>query len=254
MLVLLAVVPRPAYGEEPTEEQVTRAKRLHEKGARHYKAGRYERAAGAFRTAIAAADRPSLHFNLARAYEKLDRPAEAVAEYRAYLEAEPGTSRRKRIETKIRKLRARLAAATFEAAEAPEPPPEPEPTAAPPEPEPARAAELPQPEPEPPWQAPPAVPPPPSPLPAYLSFGLAGAAAVATGVLGALAWRAKGDLDAATVHADTPSERARIDALADSAASRALAADVLGVTTLLAAGMGAWLLFVPPSGAEPTSQ
>ncbi len=55
-----------------------RARELYLQGDREYQAGRYEQAVAAFQEAYRLSGRPLLLFNLANAYERLGRYAEAL--------------------------------------------------------------------------------------------------------------------------------------------------------------------------------
>lgn len=88
---------------------------LLDRGVQHYQARQYEQAIEVFREAFALRPEPEIVYNIARSYERLARPTEAIAEYERFV-ALPGTTSelRTRAHASIRALRAELAASRQE--------------------------------------------------------------------------------------------------------------------------------------------
>jgi tetratricopeptide (TPR) repeat protein len=83
---LLTFVPVLAHAQSATDEQ---ARQLYAEGDRHYNEGRYELAVQAFQRAYQLSGRPLLLFNLANAYERLGRYADALESLRGYAPSAP---------------------------------------------------------------------------------------------------------------------------------------------------------------------
>ncbi|MCA9605036.1 MAG: tetratricopeptide repeat protein [Myxococcales bacterium] len=100
-------------------------------GQAAYEAGRFPEALTYFERAYELTHEPDLLYNIATVQDRLRRDADALASYRAYLEAVPDTEARANIEARIQVLEAAVAASQ-QAAPLPDPVVEPEPE---PEPE-----------------------------------------------------------------------------------------------------------------------
>ncbi len=240
-ILVLGTHPGPAAAGG---DLVDVARELHGVGTRHFAAGEYQEAAKSFRAALVLADRPSLHFNLACALEAQGELADAVAEYELYLGGRPDAPDRDDIRALVRWLK--------QAAEARGQVPRPG--------RPLRAvggaggggSPLPLPGPEEPGPlTTPRAGEPPSRLPAYLTLGCAGAAALVAGWFGVQAMRADARFDASRLRADSAGERGRAAALAQEAREAALTADLVGAGALVAAGVGTWLLLQEPEQPRP---
>ncbi|MCA9617869.1 MAG: hypothetical protein KC731_02540 [Myxococcales bacterium] len=110
---------RAAQGEDPVA--------LFEDGAAAFKAGRFEVAIAAFEASYALEPNPVLLYNMARAYEGLDRQEPALDHYRRYLEADPDTADRGAVEARIAALDKELARRRELEARRNQPPPAPVP-------------------------------------------------------------------------------------------------------------------------------
>ena len=240
LMVAAAVAAPGAATAAGGEELLGEARRLYGVGAAHFEAGRHGAAVRSFRAALAMADRPSLHFNLACALEADGRPADALDEYRLYLADRPEAPDRADLEGLIAWLEAGLSPERSGAR-----------AARPGRPTPA-AAVLPEPLPLPPaegtdllaGQAPSA-----APVAAWATLGGAGLAALAAGWFGVQAARADAVYGAARLRTDSPAERSRVAGLAEEARHHSLYADVAAAGAVAAAAVGTWLLLREPKAA-----
>ncbi len=99
-------------GSEPTQEagpdDHERAVILYEQARDLYDAGDFERSVVFLEEAVALSDTPALHYNLGRALQELGRWEEARDQYGLYLEQEPETPQRTRVEARIALLEERI--------------------------------------------------------------------------------------------------------------------------------------------------
>ena len=80
----------------------------YESGLRHYEAGRYEEALGAFERGRRIRPLPAFDFNIARCYDRLERWNEAVVAYRAYVAHETDRSQVIDAESRLEAIEARI--------------------------------------------------------------------------------------------------------------------------------------------------
>lgn len=111
--LLIAGATRAAAQDHPSAERPSaddeRARTHFDAGRLHYDEGAYDRALIEFQRSYELSRRPILLLNLATVKERLGMHAEAAADLRAYLEAEPEDDARDRLERRITNLE-RLAA------------------------------------------------------------------------------------------------------------------------------------------------
>jgi tetratricopeptide (TPR) repeat protein len=217
----LLIAPLP-LGAQTDDENA----RIHfESGAAYLKQSDNESALREFQAAYALSKRPALLLNIANVYERMGKPREAVDALTKYLEEDPKTPDRTTVETRITNLKKRVDALPAS------PPPSASSSVAPP----ASAAPL----------APvPSSPPPEAPrsaaapnrVPAYIAFGVGGAAAIGAVATG-LAAKAKFD------KADTTCKPNCSDDTVNPIKSLALVSDVLTGVAVIGVGVGAILLF-----------
>jgi len=111
---------------------------LYDRGVAAYDAGAFAEATALFQRAYAASNAPDLLFNIAQAYRKWGRCADALAFYRRYLDEAPNPTNRKEVDERI----AEMQTCATERPATPEPPaPEPVKPAPKPEPTPPRPVE-----------------------------------------------------------------------------------------------------------------
>lgn len=125
---LLLACPSPARAAEAPAAAVPAGLRFQayvDLGTRYFRAGQFESAAAALEAALKKEQPPRLFFNLARAYHKSGRHAEALAQYERYLREEPNSPRRAEVESYCEALRGKPQPAqiTTSPAAAPAPPP-----------------------------------------------------------------------------------------------------------------------------------
>lgn len=89
VLALSLVCARPVAAQLASGSADARALQLYEQGDAAYAAGRYQEAADAFAQAYQLSPRPLLLYNLANAYERLERYPDAIQMLRAYLDSAP---------------------------------------------------------------------------------------------------------------------------------------------------------------------
>jgi len=239
--LLVALVAAPAWGRGK-RVLIGAAKHLYERGVDEFAEGQYEAASRTFAAALELEERPSLHYNLACALEKLGRTSEALSHYRAYLVGDPEAEDRNEVAAIIGWLAAERRSGEIRNSE------DPEALAVQPllptavSPDAAEAA--------PAWAtAPPAEA--QGRIPAYLTWAAAGAAALTAGWFGMQAMDAAERFERATVTGDTTAERERLAGLRHDARSQALVADLAAVAALTATGLGTWLFLssASPDGA-----
>jgi len=213
------------------------ARRHFESGAAYLQQSDYENALREFQAAYALSKRPPLLLNIANVYERMGKLQEAVDALSKYLEEDPKSPERTTHETRIANLKKRIEAM---------PRPAPTPTT------PAPAASSPPAAPPPataaPVAAPPPAPPPSEPnrVPAFISFGIGGAAAVGAVVTGLIA---KGKYD----DADEKCKPSCSDDTVSSIKSMALVSDVLSGVAVVGVGVGAILLLTSGGSRESAS-
>lgn len=95
--------------QESDSDDSTRARELYLEGDRFYREGRYEQAVEAFREAYELSERPQLLYNMANAYERLNRLREAGDALEQYLPHAPAEDR-SAVESRLTALRARMEA------------------------------------------------------------------------------------------------------------------------------------------------
>ncbi len=90
-----------------------------ERGSRAYEEQRFRDAVREFEAAMALSDRPTIRYNLFRAYNELGDLVHAIEHLRAYLPNEPDARTRAALEERLARMEASLAPATQPAATAP---------------------------------------------------------------------------------------------------------------------------------------
>jgi len=207
------------------------ARRHFESGAAYLQRSDYENALREFQAAYALSRRPPLLLNIANVYERMGKLQEAVDALSKYLEEDPKSPERTTHETRIANLKKRI-----EAMPQPAPAPASAVSAAPPTPPPATVA---------PIAPPPPAPPPSEPnrVPAFISFGVGGAAAVGAVVTGLIA---KGKYD----DADEKCKPSCSDDTVSSIKTMALVSDVLSGVAVVGVGVGAILLLTSGGSRE----
>jgi tetratricopeptide (TPR) repeat protein len=133
-LMIVAVVCAAVAPARAMTEEEERAKAHFLAGQSYYDQASYTDALREFNEAYRISKRPALLYNIARCYEGLDQYGDAVKMLERYLEEDPKTSDRPAIETRIRNLKERQAAAATRIK--PRPPSEPGDVAQPPRPAP----------------------------------------------------------------------------------------------------------------------
>ena len=211
------------------------ARRHFESGAAYLQQSDNENALREFQAAYALSKRPPLLLNIANVYERMGKLQEAVDALTKYLEEDPKTPERATHETRIANLKKRIEAmpppapvssATVPAAShAAPPPPVPVPTTAP-----TAAA------PPPPSSA-------PNRTPAFIAFGVGGAAAIGAVVTGLVA---NGKYTDAEKHCKPNCP----DSTVDSIESMALVSTVLTGVAVAGVGVGALLLLTSGGSRE----
>lgn len=113
-----AIAITPAVAEESEQSTTTsivdaeaeQARRDYERGVAAFRAGHYDQAVEAFLSADAVQPSAALSFNVARAYDQLERPADSLYWYLDYLRRDPTAADRAEVETLIEERQRRLAA------------------------------------------------------------------------------------------------------------------------------------------------
>jgi tetratricopeptide (TPR) repeat protein len=208
--------------------------RIHyESGAAYLKQSDNENALREFQAAYSLSKRPALLLNIAVVYERMGKPKEAVDALTKYLEEDPKAPDRVTIETRIANLKKRAdTQAAPPAASASAPPatsvaPPPPPTAS---------------------TVPSSPPPPPQPnrVPAYIAFGVGGAAAIGALATG-LAANGKFNTAKTGCKPNCP------DSTVDPIKKLAVVSDVLTGVAVVGVGVGAVLLFTAKPNVETTA-
>lgn len=217
----IGLAPAAAGAQVATDQ---RARELYLQGDRYYSEGRYELAVSAFQESYDLSGRPLLLFNLANAYERLGRYAEALDALRRYQPSAPPHEQMA--------LRSRIASLEERAAQAaPDPTPEPAPS-------PSGDSSL---------------------MLAGYAVGGAGLALTVVGiVMGVLALDARGQAQSGCVTLDGADGRTLCDASVQGAleqdATYALVADIGIVTGVAAVAAGAALVVLGVLTGEEPSQ
>jgi hypothetical protein len=175
-----------------------------------------------------------LLLNIANVYERMGKLQQAVDALTKYLEEDPKSPERTTHETRVANLKKRIEAM---------PPPSPPATTAAPI---ASSAPTAAPVPTAPPAPPPAAPPPastPNRAPAFIAFGVGGAAAIGAVVTGLVA---KGKYD----DADKECKPGCSDETVSSIKSMALVSDVLSGVAIAGVGVGAILLLTSRGSPE----
>jgi tetratricopeptide (TPR) repeat protein len=214
------------------------ARRHFESGAAYLQQSDYENALREFQAAYALSKRPPLLLNIANVYERMGKLQEAVDALGKYLEEDPKSPERTTHETRMANLKKRIEAM-------------PPPSAAPSSTAPAASS---APAPPPVTTAAPPAPPPPAPVPAsgpnrapaFIAFGVGGAAAIGAVVTGLVA---KGKYD----DADKQCKPSCPDDRVSSIKSMALVSDVLTGVAIAGVGVGAILFLTSGSSQEAAS-
>lgn len=95
--------------EGATGARLSRAKRLFEEGVQAFAEHRYTDAVRAFLQADALEPSPPLSFNIARAFEHLDKPSDALQFYRDYLRRKPDAKNAAEVRARVDELAGVLA-------------------------------------------------------------------------------------------------------------------------------------------------
>ncbi len=215
VIALGVAVPAQAQPDPPSRAQEDAPSRPQEdldgvtafqKGAEAFKKGDFDTAIPLFKYAHELTGDPTLLYNIARSYEGLDEPAEALAHYEAYLQAAPEAADAGAVQARVRGLQAQIDRRRALAARAtPTPPPQPSTPA-------------------------PTLPPPLSPLP-WIVAGAGVLGLAAGGILAGLAQSTKGKA------IDEPVAITASD-LADDAQGLATAASVTFIVSGVITGAG----------------
>lgn len=178
LCALVCLLSAVAVADDAESDTDRRARELYVEGDTHYKAGRYEEAAELFVEAYEISKRPVLLFNVANAYERMGEYEKAASYLREYLKA-PRVDDVVSVRERIRRLEAAEAERKREIERVKQ--------------EAAEAAKKNQPK-------------PPSRVPAYVLFGMSGAATISAVVFGLAANSAGNDASASCSSrvADTP--------------------------------------------------
>ncbi len=207
------------------------ARRHFESGAAYLQQSDNENALREFQAAYSLSKRPELLLNIANVYERMGRPQEAVDTLNKYLDEDPKTPKRATIETRIANLKRRTPSAPPSTAPAPATSAAPKITAS--------AA--------PTASSTPVTTAPPQQsarnrTPAYIAFGVGGAAAIGAVVTGLVAQSKFND-------AEKSCKPNCSDGTVSSIESMALVSDILTGVAVAGVGVGAVLFFT----AKPAS-
>jgi hypothetical protein len=202
------------------------ARKHFDAGESYFRASDYDGALREFRMAYTLSKRPLILLNLANVYERMGKLPETVDMLKRYLEEDKSTKERTTIELRLQNLQKRIDEGAKSAPDAgTEPEPAPAPSAS---------------SPVAPGTSSASVPPrlPPNRLPAYVSFGVGGAAAIGALITGIVAQGKYNDADAGC--AKTP--QGCSDSEVAPIKNMALASTILTGVAVLGVGVGTWLL------------
>jgi tetratricopeptide (TPR) repeat protein len=207
------------------------ARRHFESGASYLQQSDNENALREFQAAYSLSKRPVLLLNIANVYERMGKPKEAVDSLTRYLEEDPKTAERTTVETRIANLKKRIDTAP-DAGISPAPVGGPTATIPPSTPTASPVAATGEP------------PPPAAPnrLPAYVAFGVGGAAAIGALVTGIVA-------NGKFKDAEKTCKPNCSDSTVSSIKSMAVVSDILTGVAVAGVGVGAVLFFI----AKPAS-
>jgi tetratricopeptide (TPR) repeat protein len=232
LALVLGTVPLGAQSDDEN------ARRHFESGAAYLQRSDYENALREFQAAYSLSKRPPLLLNIANVYERMGKLQEAVDALTKYLEEDPKSPERTTHETRIGNLKKRIEAM---------PPPAPPPTVPGPATSsaPAAAPVVTTTPPAPPTASP-APASGPNRTPAFIAFGVGGAAAIGAVVTGFVA---KGKYD----DADKQCKPSCSDDTVSSIKSMALISDVLTGVAVAGVGVGA-ILLLTSGGSQETAR
>jgi tetratricopeptide (TPR) repeat protein len=125
LAVLLALALATPSVRADDRGAAAEAKAAYQEGTAAYERGRFEEAIAAFGRAYDLDPAPMLLFNLAQSYWKAGQNDRALVTYRRYLDADPVTPNRPRVEARISELEAALRPPHAEPVSQPAPPPAP---------------------------------------------------------------------------------------------------------------------------------
>ena len=201
------------------------ARKHFDAGESYFRTSDYEGALREFRMAYTLSKRPLILLNLANVYERMSRLPEAVDLLKQFLEADKDTKERTTVELRIQNLQKRIDEAAKSTPDAGDEPPPPAASSTIVLPAPPTSSSAPRPA-------------PPNRLPAAISFGVGGAAAIGAIVTGIVANGKYNEADsgcAKTPQGCSDSEVAPIKDLA-------LASTILTGVAVLGVGVGTYLL------------
>jgi hypothetical protein len=99
----------PLVSAEPEDATTLRARELFERGVSAYDRGVYYEALQAFQEAYQLRPHPSVRVNIANCYDKLDRPAEAIAAFEQFLGSGAGSRQQQaEVQSALESLRKRV--------------------------------------------------------------------------------------------------------------------------------------------------
>jgi len=230
--------PAPSVGAQSSDAD---ARKHFEAGESYFKTSDYEGALREFQMAHRLSKRPLILLSIAAVYERMGRLQETIDSLKQYLVDEPQTKERATIELRIENLQRRVDEQKATAS-APTASTEPPPVVTVPPPVASTAA--------PPPTAPPPPPAGPNRTPAYISWGIGGAAVVGAVVTGLIAKGKYDDADAGC--AKTPTGCSDDDV--QPIKNMALVSTILTGVAVVGAGVGTWLfLSAKPAPTEAAS-
>jgi len=240
--------PEPAEAQQPQDDEA-KARQLFLEGDKSYAEGNYEAAAAAFEQAYRLSPQPALLFNLANAYDRLERPAEALRYLRIYVMSAPA-GEREILEKRVEALEKRVAAEAGQNQPAQPEQPEPTPPVPSPAPEPSQPPVSTSPVPEPSAAPMPAAVPADSegsgPSALGLSLLIGGGVGVVTGaVLAGVALSARSEAEASCPEAgDGRICLAQAQDAVERDQTMSIGADIAFVVGTAAAAAGAVILII----------
>ncbi len=238
-LVLAAVLsPAPSVGAQSSDAD---ARKHFDAGESYFKTSDYEGALREFQMAHRLSKRPLILLSIAAVHERMGRLQETIDSLKQYLVEEPQTKERATIELRIENLQKRI---DEQKATAPAPTASSEPPPVVTEPPPVASTAVP----------PPTAPPPPlagpNRTPAYISWGIGGAAVVGAVVTGLVAKGKYDDADAGCAKTPTGCSDDEVQPIK----SMALVSTILTGVAVVGAGVGTWLfLSAKPAPTEAAS-